>query len=329
MVVHAAAGGVGTIAVQLAKRFGAGRVIGLASSPAKRELAERLGADAVVDSRAEDLTAAIREANGGAHVDVILEMVGGRTFEQSLSALAHFGRLVHFGQAGREGAPPVNPGKLMATSRGVIGLWLMHLLRAPERLGEAMGELFDAVVAGELEVDRRRHLSARGGSPRARGHPRPRDDREAGPDAVSWTGYLDVADRSWPVLRRLMGLHATVYRATNGLVGHHIPGLPTMLLLDHTGAKSGIERTTPLLYVVDGDDLVIVASKGGLSEAPGLVPQPARPSGDHRPGGLGAAGRARASGRCGRARRGCGRGWSTPTGATRTTRRAPTGRSRS
>ena len=152
VVVHAAAGGVGTIAVQLAKRFGAGRVIGLASTPAKRELAERLGADAVVDSRAEDLTAAIREANGGAHADVILEMVGGRTFEQSLSALAHFGRLVHFGQAGREGAPPVNPGKLMATSRGVIGLWLMHLLRAPERLGEALEELFEAVLAGELEV---------------------------------------------------------------------------------------------------------------------------------------------------------------------------------
>ena len=152
VVVHAAAGGVGTITVQLAKRFGAGRVIGLASSPAKRELVERLGADAVVDSRVEDLTAAIREANGGAHVDVILEMVGGRTFEQSLSALAHFGRLVHFGQAGREGAPPVNPGKLMATSRGVIGLWLMHLLRAPERLGEALEDLFDAVVAGELEV---------------------------------------------------------------------------------------------------------------------------------------------------------------------------------
>src|SRR5436190_4743179 len=152
VVVHAAAGGVGTITVQLAKRFGAGRVIGLASSPAKRELVERLGADAVVDSRAEDLTAAIREANGGAHADVILEMVGGRTFEQSLSALAHFGRLVHFGQAGREGAPPVNPGKLMATSRGVIGLWLMHLLRAPERLGEALEELFEAVLAGELEV---------------------------------------------------------------------------------------------------------------------------------------------------------------------------------
>ena len=151
VVVHAAAGGVGTLAVQLAKRFGAGRVIGVASSPDKRELAERLGADATVDSKAEDLTAALREANGGERVDVVLEMVGGRTFEESLNALAPFGRLVHFGQAGREGAPDVNPGKLMATSTAVIGFWLIHLLRSPERLSEAMEDMFAAVEAGELE----------------------------------------------------------------------------------------------------------------------------------------------------------------------------------
>jgi NADPH:quinone reductase len=152
VAVHAAAGGVGTIAVQLAKRFGAGRVVGLASSDPKRELVERLGADATADSRADDLKTALIEANEGRHVDVVLEMVGGSTFEQSLSALAHFGRLVHFGQAGREGAPSVNPGKLMATSRGVIGFWLMHLIRYPERLGEALEDLFGAVRAGELEV---------------------------------------------------------------------------------------------------------------------------------------------------------------------------------
>jgi len=152
VAVHAAAGGVGTIAIQLAKRFGAGRVIGLASSPEKRELAARLGADATVDSNADDLKAALIEANVGSHVDVILEMVGGSTFEQSLSALAHFGRLVHFGQAGREGAPKVSPGKLMGTSRGVIGFWLMHLIRYPERVGEALEDMFEAIRAGELEV---------------------------------------------------------------------------------------------------------------------------------------------------------------------------------
>ena len=152
VAVFAAAGGVGTIAVQLARRFGAGRVIGLASSPDKRELAARLGADATVDSNADDLKAALIEANEGSYVDVILEMVGGRTFEQSLSALAHFGRLVHFGQSARQGAPAVSPGKLMATSRGVIGFWLMHLIRYPERLGEALADMFQAIQAGELEV---------------------------------------------------------------------------------------------------------------------------------------------------------------------------------
>lgn len=151
VVVHAAAGGVGTLAVQLAKRFGAGRVIGVASSDEKRELVERLGADSTVDSNADDLTAALREANGGQRVDVVLEMVGGRTFEQSVEALAPFGRLVHFGQADRQGAPEINPGKLMATSRGVIGFWLMHLVQQPERLTVAMQDMFGAVLAGELE----------------------------------------------------------------------------------------------------------------------------------------------------------------------------------
>jgi NADPH2:quinone reductase len=151
VVVHAAAGGVGTLAVQLAKRFGAGRVIGVASSDEKRALAERLGADAVVDSGAEDLTAALREANGGARVDVVLEMVGGSTFAQSLDALAPFGRLVHFGQAAREGAPKVDPGMLIGTSRGVIGFWLVHCLREPRMMTDAMEDLLGAVAAGELE----------------------------------------------------------------------------------------------------------------------------------------------------------------------------------
>jgi F420H(2)-dependent quinone reductase len=85
---------------------------------------------------------------------------------------------------------------------------------------------------------------------------------------VSWTGYLDVVERSWPVLNRLMGVHALVYRSSNGLLGHHIPGFPPMLLLDHVGAKSGVERSTPLLYIEDGRDLVIVASKGGHPRHP-------------------------------------------------------------
>ncbi len=83
------------------------------------------------------------------------------------------------------------------------------------------------------------------------------------------SSYLDLADRSWPVLRRLMGVHALAYRATGGLIGHRIPGVGApMLLLDHVGAKSGTKRTAPLLYIPDGDDVVIVASKGGYPRHP-------------------------------------------------------------
>jgi deazaflavin-dependent oxidoreductase (nitroreductase family) len=79
---------------------------------------------------------------------------------------------------------------------------------------------------------------------------------------------LDIADRSWPVLNRLTAGHIRLYRATGGRLGHRVPGLPPMLLLDHVGAKSGTKRTVPLLYITDGDDVVIVASKGGHPKHP-------------------------------------------------------------
>jgi deazaflavin-dependent oxidoreductase (nitroreductase family) len=81
-------------------------------------------------------------------------------------------------------------------------------------------------------------------------------------------GILDLADRSWPFLRRAMGMHTVLYRATRGVVGHRFPGSPPMLLLDHVGARSGVRRTSPLVYIADGDDVVIVASKGGYPRHP-------------------------------------------------------------
>jgi deazaflavin-dependent oxidoreductase (nitroreductase family) len=80
--------------------------------------------------------------------------------------------------------------------------------------------------------------------------------------------YLSLADRMWPVLTRVMHAHAIVYRATGGRVGQRLPGLPTVLLLDHVGRKSGRRRTTPLVYMRDGDDLVVEATKGGYPEHP-------------------------------------------------------------
>jgi deazaflavin-dependent oxidoreductase (nitroreductase family) len=78
----------------------------------------------------------------------------------------------------------------------------------------------------------------------------------------------DLVDRSWPVLRHVMGGHTAVYRLTGGLVGHRMPGAPPMLLLDHVGARSGKKRTTPLAYLEYGHDLVVVASKGGHPRNP-------------------------------------------------------------
>lgn len=78
-----------------------------------------------------------------------------------------------------------------------------------------------------------------------------------------------MADRIWPATRRFMGAHTFLYKRTGGRLGHSIPGVPgKMLLLDHVGAKSGQLRTSPLLYVEDGADVVIVASKGGFPKNP-------------------------------------------------------------
>lgn len=151
IVVQAAGGGTGTLAVQLAKRAGAGRIIALASTAEKRSLAERLGADATVDSRAADLKAAILAANDGEQVDVVLEMSGGAAFDACLSVLAPFGRLVSFGIASRE-PNEVMSQKLMRTSRAVVGFWLVHLLRRPDLLERGITELLEAVASGKLEV---------------------------------------------------------------------------------------------------------------------------------------------------------------------------------
>ncbi|HTK63917.1 MAG TPA: nitroreductase family deazaflavin-dependent oxidoreductase [Pseudonocardia sp.] len=79
---------------------------------------------------------------------------------------------------------------------------------------------------------------------------------------------LDLADRAWPLLGRLADLHVAVYRLSGGRIGHRVPGMARMLLLEHTGARSGVRRTTPLVYAKDGPNLVVVASKGGHPRHP-------------------------------------------------------------
>lgn len=152
VVVHAGAGGVGTIAIQLAKKWGAGRVIATASTAEKRALAIELGADAAIDSTADDLVGALKAANDGQGVDVVLEMTGGPVFDQSLRALAPLGRLAVFGMAGRVPPHDVPPGALMARSTAVIGFWLVHVVQRPAMLAAAVTDLLGMLDRGELRA---------------------------------------------------------------------------------------------------------------------------------------------------------------------------------
>jgi NADPH2:quinone reductase len=150
VVVEAAAGGTGSLAVQLAKRAGA-KVIALASSDEKRAAAERLGADATADSRAEDLKQAILEANEGEKVDVVLHM-SGTGFEAELHALGMLGRIVVFGNAARQ-PNELATNYLLQTSKSVLGFWLVALIAQRRDLVRSMtADLLGAVASGELEV---------------------------------------------------------------------------------------------------------------------------------------------------------------------------------
>ncbi len=150
IVIEAAAGGTGTLAVQLAKRAGA-RVIGLASSDEKRALVEELGADATVDSRAEDLGGAIRAANDGNRVDAVLHMSGGTAFDAEMGVLAPLGRMVVFGIASRE-QREISTAALLRGSKTVVGFWLVHLLARRDLLAPMIGELLGALASGDLKV---------------------------------------------------------------------------------------------------------------------------------------------------------------------------------
>ena len=147
VVIPAAAGGLGTIAVQLAKGIGA-KVIALASTKEKRQLAQDLGADAVVDSTSENLTEDIKEAAGGP-VQVALEMTGGPTFHSIVAALAPRGRLAVYGYASGE-TTDVSTKVLLERSITVSGFWLPSLYSDRKALPTSMTALFDAVRAGSL-----------------------------------------------------------------------------------------------------------------------------------------------------------------------------------
>jgi len=151
VVVHAAAGGVGSLALQLGKPLGAGRVIASASTEEKRKLAIELGADAATDASPENMKDRLIECNEGNKVDIVFEMAGGQVFEESLNALAPFGRLVAYGIASGE-QNQVSTGHLMRRSRAVIGFWLMHCIGHPEMVDDALKDLFERAARKEIKA---------------------------------------------------------------------------------------------------------------------------------------------------------------------------------
>jgi NADPH2:quinone reductase len=151
VVIHGAAGGVGSLAVQLARPLGAGRVIATASSEAKRELALELGADCALDPAPEGLTERLLQANDGQAVDVVFEMSGGEVFDASYRALAPFGRIVAYGIA-TSNPNSVGTGSLLRHSRAVVGFYLFHCLQRPGMFAEALADLFARAARGELKA---------------------------------------------------------------------------------------------------------------------------------------------------------------------------------
>lgn len=151
VLVHAAAGGVGLLAVQLAKLFGARKVIATASNNEKLEMAKSLGADVCVNYTKEGWEKEVLEATEGRGVDVALEMAGGDIFKNTLKCLATFGRLVIYGVASGEQAV-MHPSSLMRRNQSVIGFFLPQIMRRPEMMLPSMRELFSYLEEGKLQV---------------------------------------------------------------------------------------------------------------------------------------------------------------------------------
>ncbi|WP_413299608.1 NADPH:quinone oxidoreductase family protein [Bacillus sp. 1P10SD] len=151
VLIHAAAGGVGTLAVQLAKIMGAGKVIATASSSEKLNLVSSLGADVVINYTEENWHEQVLSSTGGKGVDLVLEMVGGDIFKKSLKSLAINGRLVIYGRAGGQ-ETKFDPAILMQRNVSVIGFWLIHILNNTELYKESVKELLNHVREGNLKL---------------------------------------------------------------------------------------------------------------------------------------------------------------------------------
>jgi NADPH2:quinone reductase len=150
LLVHGAAGGVGSIAVQIAKALGAGPVIGTASSAERRAFVMSLGADAAISYEEPGWTDQVRELTSGRGVDVLIESIGGDVFEQNFDALATFGRYLLLGST-RGPGEPFAPRRLMTKSQALIGFYLPVFYDRPELIGNALRFLADGLKTGQVK----------------------------------------------------------------------------------------------------------------------------------------------------------------------------------
>ena len=149
-LVHAAAGGVGLLLIQMAKRAGA-TIIGTVSTEAKAALAKQAGADHVINYRVSDFAAEIKRLTGGRGVDVAYDSVGKDTFDRSLDSLAPRGYLVLYGQSSGV-VPTFDPARLAKGSYFLTRPSLPHYTATRAELLSRAGDLFQMVGAGQLHV---------------------------------------------------------------------------------------------------------------------------------------------------------------------------------
>lgn len=150
VLIHAAAGGVGSLAIQLAAAAGA-EVFATASTDAKLDLAKELGADHVIKYTETDVTEAVATRTNGEGVDLVLDGVGGNAFTESVEALAPAGRIVSFGMASGS-IPTVAAPRLFFENQSIIGYHLEHALEhVPDRVYPAFPDLLDDLLTGRIE----------------------------------------------------------------------------------------------------------------------------------------------------------------------------------
>jgi NADPH2:quinone reductase len=151
VLIHAAAGGVGTLLVQIAKQMGAGKIIATGSDFEKLAVAKSLGADELINYTESDWAQKVKDATGGKGVDLILDSTGGEILRNSFKCLAPFGRLISFGNP-TGGSTSIEAFTLVNNNQILQGFGLASYFEKPDLMQEAYQYLFSQAATGKLKV---------------------------------------------------------------------------------------------------------------------------------------------------------------------------------